>query len=97
VTVGITVDGEAAELTVADDGDGVPPEYAERVFERFFRLQAARDRHSGGAGLGLAIVRDVVTRHGGRAWLAPSATGAEFHVRLLRTASSRPGPPRSAE
>ena len=82
VTVGIAVDGDAAELTVADDGDGVPPEYAERIFERFFRLQGARDRHSGGAGLGLAIVHDVVARHGGRTWLAPTAAGAKFHVRL---------------
>jgi signal transduction histidine kinase len=82
LTVSIRVDGEAAELVVADDGDGIPEAYHERVFERFFRLQAARDRHSGGAGLGLAIVRDVVTRHGGRAWLVPSTSGAEFHVRL---------------
>jgi signal transduction histidine kinase len=82
VVVGLSTDGAAAELVVSDDGDGIPPEHRERVFERFFRLQPARDRNSGGAGLGLAIVRDVVAGHGGRTWLASTTTGAEFHVRL---------------
>ncbi|CAM5556429.1 histidine kinase OS=Streptomyces alboniger OX=132473 GN=CP975_24685 PE=4 SV=1 [Streptomyces alboniger] len=74
--------GPAAELVVADDGPGVVPAHREQVFDRFFRVQSARDRNSGGVGLGLAIVRDVVTTHGGRVWIADSPTGAEFHVRL---------------
>lgn len=72
----------AAELVVADDGPGVHPTHREQVFDRFFRVQSARDRNSGGVGLGLAIVHDVVTSHGGRVWVADSPTGAEFHVRL---------------
>lgn len=72
----------AAELVVADDGPGVDPTHREQVFDRFFRVQSARDRNSGGVGLGLAIVHDVVTSHGGRVWVADSQTGAEFHVRL---------------
>jgi len=56
----------------------------ERVFERFHRLDEARDRDSGGAGLGLAIVRETVTAHGGRAWVADTPGGAEVHVRLPR-------------
>jgi signal transduction histidine kinase len=82
VVVGLSTEDGMAELVVRDDGEGIAPEYAERVFERFFRLQPARDRDSGGAGLGLAIVRDVAAAHGGRTWLAPTEVGAEFHVRL---------------
>jgi signal transduction histidine kinase len=82
MTVGLSSDDEVAELVVADDGDGIPPQYRERVFDRFFRLQAARDRDSGGAGLGLAIVREVVASYGGQVWVAESDSGAEFHVRL---------------
>ncbi len=58
------VDG-AAVLVVADDGTGVPEADRERIFQRFVRLDEARSRDEGGAGLGLAIVRDVVERHGG--------------------------------
>ena len=82
VTVSLSADGTAAELTVADDGEGVPAADRDRVFEPFFRLQAARDRRSGGAGLGLAIVRDAVTAHRGTVWFADPETGARVHVRL---------------
>jgi signal transduction histidine kinase len=82
VTVELAGAGPSAELVVADDGAGIPPADRERVFDRFFRLQQARDRDSGGTGLGLAIVREVVTAHGGEVWVADSAAGAEFHVRL---------------
>ncbi|MFD5517675.1 sensor histidine kinase [Streptomyces sp. NPDC127066] len=74
--------GPAAELVVADDGPGVAAAHREQLFDRFFRVQSARDRNSGGVGLGLAIVRDVVTTHGGRVWIADPPGGAEFHVRL---------------
>jgi signal transduction histidine kinase len=57
--------GDTAVLTVSDDGPGIPVEDHERVFERFARLDAARGRSSGGVGVGLAISRDVVRRHGG--------------------------------
>ncbi|MCQ4209298.1 sensor histidine kinase [Streptomyces longispororuber] len=63
VTVG--TDGRWVTLAVADDGGGVPEGERERVFERFVRLDDARSRDGGGAGLGLAIARDVAERHGG--------------------------------
>lgn len=61
-----TAGGEAG-LTVADDGPGIAPELRERVFDRFFRVDASRTRRSGGSGLGLAIAREVLRAHGGRA------------------------------
>jgi signal transduction histidine kinase len=63
VTLG-EADGRA-RLTVDDDGPGIPPEARQLVFERFTRLDDARTRSAGGAGLGLAIAKDVVVRHGG--------------------------------
>jgi signal transduction histidine kinase len=82
VTVGLSTEDGSVELVFTDDGAGIPPQERERVFERFSRLQPARERDSGGAGLGLAIVREIVTSYGGRAWVADSAAGAEIHVRL---------------
>ena len=57
---------ESVVVMVADTGAGIPPEGLERIFERFFRGDDARDRASGGAGLGLAIVRELVEAMGGR-------------------------------
>jgi signal transduction histidine kinase len=82
VVVGLSTEDGHVELTVADDGAGIPADERERVFDRFYRLQAARDRDSGGAGLGLAIVREAVAAHGGRVWVADANGGAQVHVRL---------------
>ncbi|MCT9138756.1 sensor histidine kinase [Streptomyces violarus] len=83
VTVSVRRDGDRAVVGVADDGDGVPDADRERIFERFVRLDAARSRDDGGAGLGLAIARDVAVRHGGTltAGRGP-AGGALFELRL---------------
>ncbi|GGW57106.1 sensor histidine kinase [Streptomyces griseoloalbus] len=83
VTVTVRREGTWAVLKVADDGDGVAEADRERIFERFVRLDAARSRDDGGAGLGLAIARDVAVRHGGTltAGAAP-AGGALFELRL---------------
>ena len=53
------------EIRVEDDGPGVPPEHASRVFDRFYRADASRSRATGGAGLGLAIAKELVELHGG--------------------------------
>ncbi|GGS74266.1 sensor histidine kinase [Streptomyces violaceus] len=83
VTVSVRREGDLAVVGVADDGDGVPEADRERIFERFVRLDAARSRDDGGAGLGLAIARDVAVRHGGTltAGRGP-AGGALFELRL---------------
>jgi signal transduction histidine kinase len=63
-------------LTVTDDGPGIPPGERERVFDRFYRLEASRSREYGGTGLGLPIVRDLVRAHGGSVRLAARPDGA---------------------
>jgi signal transduction histidine kinase len=91
VTVALVADGQVADLTITDDGPGIPAAERELVFERFYRSQPARDRDTGGAGLGLAIARELVTAHHGRIWVADSPAGAELHVRLpLRGRASVP-------
>jgi signal transduction histidine kinase len=70
-------------LDVTDDGPGVPAADRERIFERFVRLDDARSRDAGGAGLGLAIVRDLVHRHGGGIEVGDAdGGGARFTVTL---------------
>ncbi|MGP4000209.1 sensor histidine kinase [Streptomyces sp. 8N706] len=83
VTVSLRPEGRWAVLEVADDGAGVPEAERERIFERFVRLDDARSRDEGGAGLGLAIARDVAERHGGTLVVRESrAGGALFALRL---------------
>lgn len=73
----------AVDLAVVDDGPGIPEGARERIFERFARLDAARGRDAGGAGLGLAIVREIVERLGGTIRVSDAAQGgARFEVRL---------------
>ncbi|WP_251074316.1 sensor histidine kinase, partial [Streptomyces sp. ISL-111] len=85
VAVSVTADGSGMRVEVRDDGAGVPEDERERIFERFVRLDDARSRDDGGAGLGLAIARDVVTRHGGTLTVhrAPEG-GAAFRLWLPR-------------
>ncbi|GAA2318071.1 HAMP domain-containing histidine kinase [Streptomyces kunmingensis] len=83
VRVAVAVEGGRVLLRVADDGDGVPESERERIFERFVRLDDARSRDGGGAGLGLAIARDVAERHGGTLTVrTASAGGALFELGL---------------
>jgi signal transduction histidine kinase len=78
------LDGQVT-LRVDDDGPGIPAEERERVFERFERLDDARDRGSGGSGLGLPIVRSVVRAHGGEITLVESPLGGlRAEIRLPR-------------
>ncbi len=81
-TVGRGADGRIV-LSVADDGPGVPQADRDRIFQRFVRLDDARTRDEGGAGLGLAIVRDVVERHGGAIHVTDGAPGGACFVVTL--------------
>jgi two-component system phosphate regulon sensor histidine kinase PhoR len=71
------------ELSVKDDGPGIPPEAQERVFERFYRVDRARSREQGGTGLGLSIVKHIVQSHGGKVWLeSEMGKGTTFFLTL---------------
>jgi signal transduction histidine kinase len=81
--VRIAADERTILLTVADEGAGIPPEQREAMLEPFVRLETSRNRRTGGAGLGLAVVRNLVEAHGGVVKIddAPSG-GARFTVSL---------------
>jgi two-component system OmpR family sensor kinase len=83
VHVRVVDTGAEAVIEVADEGPGMAPDDAQRVFERFWRSDPSRTRASGGAGLGLSIVAAIAEAHGGRAELHTSpGLGATFRVHL---------------
>lgn len=84
VVLAAVPEGDRQLVTVTDDGPGIPAADRERVFDRFTRLDDARDRDAGGAGLGLAIARELVHRHGGTIRLTDAAPGLRAEVRLPR-------------
>lgn len=83
VTLSVRPEGDQAVVVVRDDGPGIPAADLERVFDRFVRLDDDRARSGGGAGLGLAIVAEIVAAHGGTVRAqAPEGGGARFEVTL---------------
>lgn len=82
VTVSLKSTPDFVTLTIADDGPGVLETDRQRIFDRFTRLDGARSRDGGGAGLGLAIVHDVVLQHGGWIEVLDNHPGAVFTVGL---------------
>lgn len=82
VHVRVGVQGDSVVLAVADEGPGMSPEIAARVFERFYRSDAGRTRARGGSGLGLSIVDAVIRAHGGQVTCQSNPTGTTFRVTL---------------
>lgn len=83
VGVGLKSVRGLAQVSVTDQGVGIPEEEQDRIFERFYRIDAARSRQTGGTGLGLSIVKHVISNHGGEVtvWSQPGR-GSTFTVRL---------------
>ncbi len=87
VQLGLAADGTA--ISIADDGPGIPADKAELAFKPFGRLDYARNRESGGVGLGLTIARDMIRAHGGEIRLGFPSQGKGFEV-LISLPSSMP-------
>jgi two-component system sensor histidine kinase SenX3 len=83
VAVASKLSGEAVEITVTDQGIGIPESEQSRIFERFYRVDPARSRVTGGTGLGLAIVKHVCVNHGGECTVwSVEGEGSTFTLRL---------------
>jgi two-component system sensor histidine kinase SenX3 len=79
------VDNDMVEISVTDQGIGIPSTEIDRIFERFYRVDPARHRSTGGTGLGLSIVKHVAATHGGdiRVW-SVEGQGSTFTLSLPR-------------
>lgn len=93
VLVSTKVDGDMVEVSVVDQGIGIPAGEIDRIFERFYRVDPARHRSTGGTGLGLSIVKHVAATHGGdvRVW-SVEGQGSTFTLTLPRHISARTTP-----
>ena len=80
---------DIVEISVVDQGIGIPPSEMDRIFERFYRVDPARHRSTGGTGLGLSIVKHVAATHGGdvRVW-SVEGQGSTFTLILPRHGSA---------
>jgi two-component system sensor histidine kinase SenX3 len=89
VAVGVRARDAVVEISVTDQGIGIPENEVERIFERFYRVDPARSRQTGGTGLGLAIVKHIVASHHGEisVWSVPGA-GSTFTLRLPQLPSA---------
>jgi two-component system sensor histidine kinase SenX3 len=91
VSVTSTVTGEIVEVSVTDQGIGIPDSELGRIFERFYRVDPARSRATGGTGLGLSIVKHVALNHGGdvRVW-SKESVGSTFSILLPLAPTEEP-------
>lgn len=75
IAVGLESNNSKLQITVDDDGPGIPADKREEVFKAFYRLEESRNKETGGVGLGLSIARDIITSHGGKIELTDSELG----------------------
>ena len=91
VTLSAEAGDRSVRVRVEDTGVGIPPEHLPRLFERFYRADAARSRGDGGTGIGLAICRSVVEAHGGRIWAeSEPGRGSAFTFELPAAVTAGP-------
>ena len=65
VAINLSFDGNTISIAISDEGQGVPDDAIQKIFQPFYRVETARDRNTGGYGLGLSIAHRAVARHGG--------------------------------
>ena len=88
ITLGARSEGANDILWVKDEGTGIPADMQEKIFERFYRIDNSDRRLVGGAGLGLALVREIVIAHSGKVWVESSVgKGSTFYVQLPAVAA----------
>lgn len=93
IIVGTARHGAHVRLWVEDQGPGIPPADRARVWEPYIRLERGVERATGGSGIGLAVVRELVELHGGQAWVEDGSTGGARIVAELRAAEVPGGVP----
>jgi two-component system sensor histidine kinase SenX3 len=95
VGVGLSVEGDFAEITVIDNGIGIPIDQQERIFERFYRVDQSRSRDTGGTGLGLSIVKHAAQNHGGEVTVfSRVGLGSTFTLKFPLSKQSIEGNPK---
>jgi signal transduction histidine kinase len=83
ITVACEVENDFVIVSISDQGEGIPQDLLERVFDRFFQVDGAATRKTGGSGLGLAIAKGIIEAHGGSIWAeSEPARGATFRFAL---------------
>ncbi len=87
VELGVSVRGDRVRVFVSDRGPGIPPEFGDRVFERFAQADSSSTRTHGGSGLGLAIAKAIIDAHGGAIGFEPRSPGTTFYFELPRAGS----------
>ncbi|WP_319457092.1 MULTISPECIES: sensor histidine kinase [unclassified Mycobacterium] len=91
VTVGVQVHRDRLTMHVADSGEGIAAEHLPHLFERFYRVDAARNRRDGGAGIGLAITKALVEAHGGHVAATSAGVGAGAQFTIVLPLAGPPG------
>ena len=83
IQITVTANGTANTVEISDDGPGIPPDQRDRVFDRFVRLDASRERASGSSGLGLAIAKEIAIEHGGQISITDGPAGGTRAIVVL--------------